>query len=176
MSAKLYPLPSERIKVPRFEEANGFYTTPQRSKQMSKIRAKDTKPEVLFRKQLWARGTRYRLYNKQLPGRPDIVLRKYKTVVFIDGEFWHGYNWETRRETIKSNREFWIAKIERNMQRDREVNAQLEEMGWTVFRFWSKDVTKNLKQVLWDVLLHLEHVRTTENCPTTTGSGLGKPE
>lgn len=148
------------IKVPRFSEDLGFYTTPQRSKQMSRIRGKNTKPELLFRRGLWARGFRYRVDYKKLIGRPDIVLKKYKTVVFIDGEYWHGHNWETRKKNIKTNREFWIPKIERNMQRDKEVNLALTEQGYTIFRFWENDVKKHLDSCLDKVVNHLNRVKT----------------
>ena len=78
------------IEVPRFKEENGFYTTAQRSKIMSKIKAKNTKPELILRKALWHKGIRYRIRNKRLPGSPDIVIGKHKIAIFIDGEFWHG--------------------------------------------------------------------------------------
>lgn len=145
----------ERIKVPRFNEESGFHTTPKRSKIMSKIRSKNTKPELAFRKALWAAGYRYRIDYKKLIGKPDIVLNKYKTVIFIDGEFWHGHNWKERKEKIKTNREFWIPKIERNIQRDKEVNAALENLGFTLFRFWETDVKKNLDACLQKVLISL---------------------
>ena len=138
----------ERIKVPRFNEASGFYTTPERSKIMGKIRGKNTQPELEFRKALWQAGYRYRIDYKKLIGRPDIALNRYKTVIFIDGEFWHGHAWERRKAKLKRNREFWIAKIERNMQRDREVNQALQELGYTVFRFWDKEVKKELDRCL----------------------------
>ena len=146
----------ERIKVPRFNEESGFYTTPERSKIMGKIRGKNTKPELAFRKGLYAKGYRYRIDYKKLIGRPDIVLKKHKTVIFIDGEFWHGYNWKERKKRIKSNREFWIAKIERNMQRDREVNAELKNQGYEVFRFWESAIKKDLEKCLEIVIAHLE--------------------
>jgi len=146
----------ERIKVPRFNEESGFYTTPERSKIMGKIRGKNTKPELAFRKALWAAGYRYRTDYKKLIGRPDIVLKKYRTVIFIDGEFWHGHNWEERKPKIKTNREFWIPKIERNIQRDAEVNAELKDLGYTVFRFWQKEVDKNLNLCLEKVIAHLK--------------------
>ena len=146
----------ERIKVPRFNEESGFYTTPQRSKIMSKIRGKNTKPEMAFRKALWAAGYRYRIDYKKLMGKPDIVLKKYRTAIFIDGEFWHGYQWEERKAKIKSNREFWIPKIERNIQRDAEVNQELQRLGYTVFRFWQKEVDKNLEECLKTVINHLK--------------------
>lgn len=144
------------IKVPRFNEASGFYTTPERSKIMSKIRGKNTKPELVFRKALWKAGYRYRIDYKKLIGKPDIALKKYKTVVFIDGEYWHGHNWEVRKLKIKTNRAFWIAKIERNMQRDREVNAELKRLGYTVFRFWETEIKKELESCLKRVTIHLE--------------------
>jgi len=144
-----------KIKVPRFNEELGFYTTKQRSRQMSKIRGKNTKPELTFRKALWKKGVRYRLDSKQLPGRPDVSIKKYKLAVFIDGEFWHGYNWNERKDKLKSNRKFWIPKIERNMQRDREVNQQLKDMDYVVFRFWTHEIKDNLKTCINDVMIYL---------------------
>ncbi len=145
-----------KIKVPRFNEESGFYTTKSRSKHMSKIRGKDTKPEIRLRKALWAEGYRYRVNYKKLIGKPDIVFKKYKTVVFIDGEFWHGYNWEEKQHKIKSNRGFWIPKIERNMQRDKEVNVRLEEMGYKVFRFWEYQIKKDFENCVLKVVDHLK--------------------
>ncbi|RDK88205.1 very short patch repair endonuclease [Marinirhabdus gelatinilytica] len=141
-----------KIIVPRFNEENGFYTTKKRSRIMSRIRGKNTKPELTFRKALWARNIRYRVNNKQLPGTPDISIKKFRLAVFIDGEFWHGYNWDQRRETLKTNREFWIAKIERNMQKDTEVNIALRELGYTVFRFWESEVKKDVERCVNDVV------------------------
>jgi DNA mismatch endonuclease (patch repair protein) len=134
----------QKIKVPRFSEAEGFYTTPEKSRAMSKIRSKDTKPELILRKALWARNYRYRLRDKRLPGSPDIVFRKFKLVVFVDGDFWHGYDWESKKSKLKTNRGFWIPKIERNMQRDKENNEELESMGWKVLRFWESSLNKEL--------------------------------
>ena len=151
--AKSYP--ENRIKVPRFNEESGFYTTPERSKIMGKIRGRNTKPELAFRKALWAAGYRYRIDSRKLVGRPDIVLNKYKTIVFIDGAFWHGYQWEERKQNIKTNKDFWIAKIERNRQRDEEVNSELKALGYTVFRFWEHDIKKDLEGCLQKVISHL---------------------
>ena len=123
---------------------------------MSRIRGKNTKPELLFRKALWKKGVRYRINSKKLPGKPDISIQKYKLAIFIDGEFWHGYNWNERKETISSNRDFWIPKIERNMQRDEEVNLQLTEMDYTVFRFWEQEVKKELDKCINDILVYLD--------------------
>lgn len=146
----------EKIKVPRFNEDSGFYTTEKRSKMMSNIRGKNTKPELTFRKALYNEGVRYRLNNKKLPGKPDISIKKYRLAIFIDGEFWHGYNWTERKNTIKSNRAFWIPKIERNMQRDREVNRELDEMGYFVFRFWDKEIKNDLHRCVNDILVYID--------------------
>ncbi|MEO1030280.1 MAG: very short patch repair endonuclease [Bacteroidota bacterium] len=149
------PYKEEKIKVPRFSEDAGFYTTKKRSKIMGKIRAKNTKPELLFRKALWRKNVRYRADSKQLPGRPDVSIKKYKLAVFIDGAYWHGYNWDERKAKLKTNKDFWIPKIERNMQRDREVNQQLREMGYTVFRFWAHEIKNNLKTCINDVMMYI---------------------
>lgn len=146
----------EKIKVPRFNEESGFYTTKKRSKIMSKIRSKNTKSELRFRKALWKKGVRYRVGSKALPGKPDVSIKKYKLAIFIDGEYWHGYNWDERKEKVKTNRDFWIPKIERNMQRDREVNAELNELGFTVFRFWEHEIKHNLKTCINDVMVYLD--------------------
>lgn len=137
-----------KIAVPRFNEENGFYTTSERSKLMSKIKGKNTKPEILLRKALWSRGIRYRLNVSKLPGKPDLVINRLKIVVFIDGEFWHGYNWSVKKTKIKSNREFWIPKIERNMQRDIENNEKLNDLGYRVLRFWEHQVIYDLQTCL----------------------------
>lgn len=151
-----YEEDEDKIKVPRFEESAGFYTSKQRSYNMSRIRSKNSKPELLLRKALWAKDIRFRLHDKSLPGRPDIVIKKYKLAIFVDGEFWHGFEWKKNRERIKSNRLFWIPKIERNMQKDERTNRALRDMGYTVFRFWSQDVLKNLPKVLNQIELFLE--------------------
>ncbi|WP_142784252.1 very short patch repair endonuclease [Changchengzhania lutea] len=144
-----------KIKVPRFNEASGFYTTKKRSKIMSKIRGKNTKPELLFRRALWKHNVRYRVNNKLIPGKPDVSIQKYKLAIFIDGEFWHGYNWEERKTKLKSNRDFWIPKIKRNMQRDREVNLELTHLGYTVFRFWATEINNDLNRCINDVLVFI---------------------
>jgi len=144
------------IKVPRFKESLGFYTTEDRSNRMSKIRGRDTKPELMFRKALFNCGVRYRINVKTLPGKPDIANISKGFVIFIDGDFWHGFNWEEKRDKIKSNRDFWIPKIERNMQRDKESQRKLENMGFKVFRFWEHDVKKNLEGCINQVLDYLK--------------------
>lgn len=146
----------ERIKVPRFEEAAGFYTTKEKSRQMAGIKGGNTQPELRFRKALFNAGVRFRVNAKSLPGKPDISNKSKKFVVFVDGDFWHGHNWKERKNQIKSNRGFWIPKIERNMQRDREVNEQLHRMGYKVFRFWEREVKKELGACLNQVLTHID--------------------
>jgi DNA mismatch endonuclease (patch repair protein) len=138
LKTKAYIRPT--VAVAEFCEENGFYTTAQRSYNMSRIRSKGTKPEQLLKKALWQAGVRYKTPKKPLFGKPDISLKKYKLVIFVDGAFWHGHDWENRKHAVKSNREFWIAKIERNIQRDQEVNSYYQSRGWTVLRFWDFEV------------------------------------
>jgi DNA mismatch endonuclease, patch repair protein len=142
----------KKIQVPRFDAQHGFVTTAQRSRMMAQVRGRETQPEIVFRKALWGMGIRYRKNCNKLPGRPDVAIQKYKLAIFIDGEFWHGYNWAEKKAAIKSNRDFWIPKIERNMQRDREVGAQLQAMGYTVVRFWEHQLKKSLPACLAIVL------------------------
>ena len=123
---------------------HGFKTTKSRSNTMRQIQSKNTYPEVRLRKALWKKGVRYRINNQDITGNPDIAIRKYKLAIFVDGEFWHGYNWEEKRGKIKSNREYWIKKIEGNMQRDLRVNEALKRDGWTILRFWEKEIKNNL--------------------------------
>lgn len=114
---------------------------------MQKIRSKDTKAEVLLRKALWKKGYRYRKNWKRLPGCPDIVLTKQKICVFVDGEYFHGKDWDAgRKEKAEagSNAAYWVPKIERNMERDKSADAELNGLGWTVLRFWSRDVVKDV--------------------------------
>lgn len=128
-------------------------TKEQRHKNMSHIRAKDTKPEIELRKALWHKGYRYRKNWNKMPGKPDIVLTKYKICIFVDSEFFHGKGFYGGYESEKyksleeqlqhsNHSEFWLTKIKENMDRDEKVNKELGEMGWTVLRFWSKDIQK----------------------------------
>lgn len=107
---------------------------------MQRVKNKDSDIELTLRKALWRRGLRYRKNVKEVYGNPDIVFKGKKVAIFCDSEFWHGYDWENQKYTFKSNKEFWISKIERNMQRDQEVNKKLTSEGWTVLRFWGKDI------------------------------------
>ncbi|HCO67277.1 MAG TPA: hypothetical protein DIT04_05910, partial [Dysgonomonas sp.] len=119
-------------------------TQEQRRKNMQGNKASGTKPEIVLAKTLFARGYRYRKNDKSVYGKPDLTFKKIKLAIFVDGEFWHGKDWEFQKSRLKSNREYWIPKIERNMQRDNSVNEILTGQGWTVLRFWSKDIEKNL--------------------------------
>ena len=111
-------------------------TSSQRSRCMSRIRGKNTKPEILVRKGLHARGFRFRLHNKKLPGRPDIVLPKYGVAIMVNGCFWHGHKGCRYATKPKSNVEFWETKIARNRHRDEVTTAHLEALGWTVITVW----------------------------------------
>lgn len=127
-------------------------TPEQRRRNMQAIKCKDTTIELMLRKALWHEGIRYRKNYKKLPGKPDIVLTKHKITVFCDSDYWHGYDWENRQNRIKSNRDYWIPKIERNMERDQEVNRQLEESGWTVLRFWEWQIRKHLPDCVAEII------------------------
>lgn len=120
-------------------------TPQQRRKNMQNIKASDTKIEVLLRKALWNNGYRYRKNYKKLPGKPDIVLTKYKIAIFCDSEFFHGKDWEALRLRLEksNNGEFWIKKIARNREHDDEINKKLLFLGWTVIRFWGNDIKKH---------------------------------
>ena len=121
-------------------------TKEQISYNMQQVKNKDSKIEVLLRKELWSRGLRYRKNVNRIYGKPDVVFIGKKVAVFCDSEFWHGYNWEERKKDFKSHQEFWIPKIERNMERDAEVTVRLESEGWTVIRFWGNEIKKNTAQ------------------------------
>lgn len=120
-------------------------TPEQRHKNMQAVKSKDSDIELLLRRELWTRGLRYRKNVKSVFGHPDIAFIGKKVAIFCDSEFWHGFDWENRRNDIKSNKDFWINKIERNIDRDKEVNEYLKSHGWTVLRFWGKDIKGKLK-------------------------------
>jgi len=124
----------------------------KRSYTMSRIRGKDTSIEVSLRKALWKAGIRYRKNYSKLPGTPDIAITKHKIAIFCDGDFWHGKNWERTKGRIQSNREYWIDKIERNIERDNEVNHKTCGNGWRVMRFWGKEINDDLSGCVADVL------------------------
>lgn len=125
-------------------------TKEQRKKNMQNIRAKDTKIEIVLRKALWKKGYRYRKNYKKLPGCPDIALTKYKIAIFCDGEFFHGKDWNELEMRLQKgdNSSYWIKKISRNMQRDDEINKRLQYEGWTVIRFWGKDILRHTEECI----------------------------
>lgn len=131
------------------------HTPEQRKKNMQAVRNKDSAIEVALRKELWSRGIRYRKNVKTVFGHPDIAFIGKKVAVFCDSEFWHGFDWENNRDSIKTRREFWIPKIERNMQRDKEVTQKLESDGWIVIRFWGKEIKKQTKECADIIQKHL---------------------
>jgi len=125
-------------------------TKAQRHKNMKNIRSKDTKIELVLRKALWNKGYRYRKNYDKLPGKPDIAITKYKIAVFCDSEFFHGKDWETLKSRLEksNNSSYWLDKISRNRERDEAVNKELLFLGWTVVRFWGKDVIKETDQCI----------------------------
>ena len=159
----------------------------RRSANMAAIRSKDTKPEMIVRRGLWKRGFRYRLNHKRLPGHPDLVLRKYRTCIFVNGCFWHGHNvalpqmsdgrgqmgdviessWTSQAakpsaeccKIPKTNREFWVAKIRRNKERDKEEQKKLAAMGWHCITVWECELTpKKREETLESIAFTLNHI------------------
>ena len=110
---------------------------------MTRVGHKNTDIELTLRRALWARGHRYRKNYTKLIGKPDIVFVKKKVAIFCDGEFWHGFDWGNAKQKFKNNKEYWIAKIERNMKRDKMVNAELKSAGWRILRFWGSNIKKD---------------------------------
>ena len=149
----------------------------QRHANMAAIHSKDTKPEMIVRRGLWKRGFRYRLNHKRLPGHPDLVLRKYRTCIFINGCFWHGHNVALPRmgdgrgkmedvienseccKIPKTNREFWVAKIRRNKERDKEEQRKLAEMGWHCITVWECELKPSKREEMLDsIAFTLNHI------------------
>ncbi len=152
----------------------------QRHKNMAAIKSKDTKPEMIVRRGLWKRGFRYRLNHKRLPGHPDLVLRKYRTCIFVNGCFWHGHNVQLptaqidNREFLakpsgeaertidnsecckipKTNREFWVAKIRRNQERDVKVQCELAAMGWHSITIWECELKPKVREKTLESLVY----------------------
>ena len=142
-------------------------TEEQRKKNMQHIRSTDTKSEILLRKALWRLGYRYRKNYDKLPGKPDIALTKYKIAIFCDGEFFHGKDWVSQRKNIlkSNNSDYWIAKIERNMERDREIEQALRLMGWNVIRFWSRDIISNTNECVRTICELVQQCKFNEELP-----------
>ena len=126
---------------------------------MTKIKSGNTKPEIKLRKALFAKGLRFRLHNDSLFGKPDIAIRKYKLVIFIDGEFWHGFDWEKKKVKISTNKHYWIPKIERNIARDLLVNEYYNNSGWVILRFWEKEVNSSLDICVNRVIQYVDKLK-----------------
>ena len=147
-------------------------TPEQRHKNMSHIKNKDSKIELALRKALWDKGYRYRKNYKKLPGKPDIVLTRYKIAIFCDSEYFHGKDFEKLKKQLSKSRnsDFWIDKIQKNMERDREVNRLLGMMDWTVLRFWGKEILKNPLQCVQTVEETIFEEKITEQGELTCTS------
>lgn len=136
-------------------------TPEQRRRNMQRIKSKNTRIEVMLRKALWEKGYRYRKNYNELPGKPDIVLTKYKIAIFCDSEFFHGKDWQVLKPRLEqgNNSEFWINKISRNIERDNEINKRLLSEGWAVIRFWGNDIKKHTDEcvkVIEETIFELE--------------------
>ena len=133
------------------------HTPEQRSKNIRAVKATGTKDEVRLAKALWHLGYRYRKNDKSVFGKPDLTFKNHKVAIFVDSEFFHGKDWETQKLRIQSNQEFWHKKIGRNIERDKEVNDYLTNNGWTVLRFWSKEVKNNLWKCINRITRQIEN-------------------
>ena len=128
---------------------------------MAAVKSRDTRPEFMLRRALWARGYRYRVNAKSLPGKPDIVFSKARVVIFCDGDFWHGHNWAIRglpslEAELENYDDYWRSKITRNVQRDVSVTSQLELDSWLVLRFWSSTIRGSLDECIEEIAVALE--------------------
>jgi len=152
--------------APRFEDFAP--SSPRASRIKRRVKSHDTSPERSLRRALFAKGLRYRLHARHLPGRPDMIVSEARVAVFCDGDFWHGRNWTTRRGKLSrgANAAYWIAKIRTNMLRDRRHRRQLEKMGWSVVRIWESEIVQNPNKQA-DIVLRLVRARSI---PTTRKS------
>ena len=141
------------------------------SKNMTSIHSRDTSIELCLRKALWKKGYRYRKNYKKLPGTPDIVLTRYKIAIFCDSEFFHGKDWEFLKLRLErgNNPEYWINKIQRNIQRDLEKDHDLQYLGWTVIHFWGKDILSHtddciqvIEEAIWETKMNNYLDRTSQ--------------
>ena len=137
-------------------------------KNMSHIKGKDTSIEIMLRKALWAKGYRFRKNYKELPGRPDIAITKFKIAIFCDSEFFHGKDWDQLKPKIEAgkNSDYWVKKIERNIERDREKDTLLRALGWTVIHFWGKEIEKDLEgclQTIEEMIFELKMSEVDDN-------------
>lgn len=133
-------------------------TSPEISKRMSHVKTKRNSAEIMIAKSLWHRGYRYRLNYKALPGSPDIALAKYRIAIFIDGEFWHGKDFEQRKTKLKNNKDYWIEKIQENIDRDLKNDKLLRQIEWYPIHFWSNDVIKYCNQCVEEVICLIDDI------------------
>ena len=135
------------------------HTPEQRRRNMQAIKNKDSTIEKTLRKALYSRGYRYRKNYSKVYGKPDIVFTKEKVAIFCDSEFWHGYDWENRKNDFKSKQEFWIPKIERNIERDKEVTARLEAEGYVVLRYWGEKIINEIVEITDEIVENINSRR-----------------
>lgn len=131
-------------KVPRYSRFQPASRLASAIKRRN--RSRNTRAELLLRCELWRRGLRYRLHDATLPGKPDLIFRSARVIVFVDGDFWHGRHWKARRARLArgTNANYWIPKIEANIARDRKTTRTLQQLGWSVIRVWETDVISNV--------------------------------
>jgi len=143
-------------RAPRFDKYSPSSSVS--SRVMESNRSKSTRPEMRLRRRLWGRGYRYRLHVTTLPGKPDIVFSKFRTAVFVDGDFWHGKDWTRRKRLLErgSNGEYWVDKISYNIDRDCRTNDSLSELGWTVIRIWESDIESHCEREVQKIIEALD--------------------
>lgn len=134
-------------------------TPEQRKRNMQAIKNKNTKIERLLAKSMWTRKIRYRKNVKTIFGKPDFAITKYKIAIFCDSEFFHGKDWEIQKERIKTNKEFWVKKIEGNIKRDNMVNKTLKQEGWVVARFWGEQIKKDVDKCVDEISLLIDQAK-----------------
>lgn len=154
MFSNIYSFKARRLLV--FLRMADVHNPETRSYNMSRIKGKDTKPEMLVRKFLYSNGFRYKLHDKTLPGKPDIVLPKYKTVIFVHGCFWHGHEGCRFFVVPKSRTDFWVNKIQRNKELDIKYNIELKKLGWRVVEIWECELKKNVEQFLINIIYRIK--------------------
>ncbi len=131
-------------------------TKEQRRRTMQRIKSTNTSIEIILRKALWNKGVRYRKNSSKILGKPDISIKRIKLAIFCDSEFWHGKNWENKKQRLETNKAYWISKIEKNITRDLSVNNELEKQGWTVLRFWETEIKKETDKCINTIINTIE--------------------
>jgi len=126
-----------------------------RSEIMSQVKSKNTKIEVLLRKALYKTGMRFRIHARDIIGKPDIYIKKYKLAIFIDSDFWHGRYYQEGKRIPKTNQEYWISKLKRNIERDKSVTEKLKEDDWVVLRYWESDIKRDIEKIRNDICIVL---------------------